>query len=205
MTTEKNNIYDGEKYDARQEDDWDHPGFDDSSWLSTSQATVTLPGTKLRASMAPPMKVISTIIPTMKQLFPGIYVFDMGQNITGWAQLHLKGKRGDRVDMRFGEELATLWNNYTYDADVTILEKSAGLSFRIVDENNLYVWKFTSAGRLVSLKKVNGVLFSAAGYRYRSCGGHRRFTSELMPMGLASVRLLMVVWSIPSWMNICER
>jgi hypothetical protein len=158
MTEEKNNIYDGEKYDARNEDDWDLITYNDSSWLSASNATIQPPGNKLLATITPPMKVIETIKPSMKQLFPGIYIFDMGQNISGWAQLKIKGNRGDKVDMRFGEELTFLWNNYSFESDVIIINKSAGLRFRIVDENNYYLWTISDSGKLLMQKKVNGEL-----------------------------------------------
>lgn len=35
----------------------------------------------------------------------GVYVFDLGQNMVGWARLRVRGKRGDRVTLRFGEML----------------------------------------------------------------------------------------------------
>ena len=36
---------------------------------------------------------------------PGMYVFDLGQNMVGWARLTVTGERGARVQMRFAEIL----------------------------------------------------------------------------------------------------
>jgi alpha-L-rhamnosidase len=36
---------------------------------------------------------------------PGHYVFDLGQNIVGWARLMVQGQKGDTIRMRFAELL----------------------------------------------------------------------------------------------------
>ena len=96
-------IYDGETYDARLETPgWDLPGFDDSSWSAAQKAES--PGGVLSAQMMPAIRVVDTIVPkSMTNPQPGVYVYDMGQNFTGWAKLRVRGPRGTNVTLRFAE------------------------------------------------------------------------------------------------------
>src|SRR5205807_995486 len=36
---------------------------------------------------------------------PGVYVYDLAQNMVGWARLKVNGKSGDKVTLRFAEML----------------------------------------------------------------------------------------------------
>ncbi len=96
-------VYDGETYDARLETPgWDRPGFDDSEW-ATAQAVVGPKGV-LSAQMMPPIRVADTIAPVaITNRAPGVYVYDLGQNISGWAELRVSGPRGAAVTLRFSE------------------------------------------------------------------------------------------------------
>ncbi len=98
-------IYNGETYDARLETPgWDSPGFDDSRWSGFAAASG--PKGELSSQMMPPIRVVDTLVPLkMTSPMPGVYVFDMGQNSSGWAQLRVRGPRGTTVKMRFAELL----------------------------------------------------------------------------------------------------
>jgi len=98
-------IYDGETYDARLETNgWDRPGFDDSNWRQAE--AVKGPAGVLSAQMMPPIKVVDTVVPfKMTNPKPGVYVFDMGQNLSGWALLKVSGPRGTEIRLRFAELL----------------------------------------------------------------------------------------------------
>ena len=107
-----NSIYDGEVYDARLErPGWDMPerGQNDLSdryhqWVTTDAAEG--PGGKLVSSTINPIKIVQTLRPkTITEVKPGIFVYDAGQNLAGWAELRVKGQRGDTVKMRFAENL----------------------------------------------------------------------------------------------------
>jgi len=100
-----NNEYDGEEYDAtKQLTDWDMPGYNDSNWLKPELTAV--PGGKVEAQMNEPIKVVSTITPvSIIQIKPGTWIMNMGQNMAGWVQMKVKGKRGDQVTLRFAETL----------------------------------------------------------------------------------------------------
>jgi len=96
-------VYDGEVYDAREESPgWDRPGFDDSSW-QPAQESPRWTGT-LSAQMMPPIRVVDSMVPVkLLNPRPGVYVYDLGQNISGWARLRVKGSRGTAVTLRFSE------------------------------------------------------------------------------------------------------
>lgn len=98
-------IYNGETYDARLEvPGWDLPGFAESAW--SEAARVKAPQGVLSAQMMPPIRVVDTIVPLkMTNPQPGVYVFDMGQNFSGWAQLRVSGPKGTAVELRFAELL----------------------------------------------------------------------------------------------------
>lgn len=97
------NVFDGETYDARLETPgWDLPGFEDSSW-KPARAAEGVTGA-LSAQTMPPIRVVDTIVPiAMTNPQPGVYVYDMGQNFSGWAQLSVSGSRGTAVNLRFAE------------------------------------------------------------------------------------------------------
>ncbi len=99
----EDSVYDGEVYDARREmPGWDEPGFDDSAWPSAEQGEG--PAGVLSAEMMPPIRVVDTLVPVkLMNPKPGVYVYDLGQNISGWAQLRVRGPRGASVKMRFAE------------------------------------------------------------------------------------------------------
>ena len=96
-------IYDGETYDARLETPgWDRPGFVDVGWQAAT--LVDPPKGQLSAQMMPPIRVTDTIVPLkMWSPRPGVYVFDMGQNFSGWCRLRVRGPRGTTVRLRHAE------------------------------------------------------------------------------------------------------
>ncbi len=100
-----NNEYDGEEYDARKEiAGWDRPGFDDSAWEPVQ--LVAAPAGPLTAEMAEPLRVVETIRPiSVKQLKPGTWIFDLGQNMVGWCAMHFDLPAGARVTLRHAETL----------------------------------------------------------------------------------------------------
>ena len=89
-----NNEYDGEEYDARLEmPGWDRAGFDDSAWEPAQ--LVAAPAGEMAAQMAEPLRVVETLRPVkISEPKPGIYVFDMGQNLVGWCRLRVAGPKG---------------------------------------------------------------------------------------------------------------
>ena len=101
---ELNCIYDGEDYDARLEQNgWDRPGFDDSAWRRVT--IVSPPGGTLTPMDHQANKVMRRFKPkAMCEPKPGIFVFDMGTVMTGWATLRIpRGIAGQTVTLRYAE------------------------------------------------------------------------------------------------------
>jgi alpha-L-rhamnosidase len=100
-----NNIYLGEKYDARREVlGWDGPGFLDSAWRQPAAASE--PIGVLRAQAQPPIKVTRILKPVkITEPTPGVYLFDMGQNFSGWVKLQVSAPAGTEMILRYGELL----------------------------------------------------------------------------------------------------
>ena len=98
-------LYDGETYDARLETPgWDSPGFKETGWKAAR--VVEGPRGVLSSQMMPPIRVTDTLVPLkMTNPAPGVYVFDMAQNASGWARLRVAGPRGTKVRLRFAEML----------------------------------------------------------------------------------------------------
>jgi alpha-L-rhamnosidase len=100
-----NSEYDGEEYDARMEmNGWSRPGFKDSGWQAAH--LVGAPSGELRAEMAEPLGVVETLHPvSVRQLRPGVFIGDMGQNMVGWCRLKVSGAKGTKVTLRHAETL----------------------------------------------------------------------------------------------------
>ena len=98
-------VWDGEVYDARLETNgWDQSGFKDDDWAPAQ--IVKAPGGVLSAQMMPPIQDVDSMVPVgLTNPRPGVYVYDMGQNFSGWVDLHVSGPRGARVQLRFSELL----------------------------------------------------------------------------------------------------
>jgi len=108
-----NNEYDGEEYDARMElAGWSRAGFSDAGWEAAQMAPP--PAGILTAQMAEPLRVTETLRPvSVKKLSPGVYIFDMGQNMVGWCRLTVSGPRGTQVTLRHAETLNPDGSLYT--------------------------------------------------------------------------------------------
>ena len=98
-------IRQGETYDARRErPGWAKADYDDSGWAEPT--VVSPPKGILRSEMMPPMKVVETLTPkAMTEPQPGVFVFDLGQNMAGWCRLTVAGPAGTAVKIRYGERV----------------------------------------------------------------------------------------------------
>jgi len=101
---QSSDIYDGERYDARLEKSgWDHPDYDDADWQSAQIAQH--PGGQLVSQATfPPVKISQTLPPqTLTIVSPNVYIYDFGQNFSGWAKLRVAGPRGTKITIRYAE------------------------------------------------------------------------------------------------------
>jgi len=99
-------LYDGELYDARMEmPGWNRSGFDDSLWRQAVVADY-LAGANLVWQRNEPIRVVKQLKPVkMTEPKPGVYVFDLGQNMVGWCRLKVHGRAGTTVKLRHAEML----------------------------------------------------------------------------------------------------
>ena len=97
-------IYDGEVYDARQEQPgWDKAGFDDRTWQPVNVgATHGAPALVWQPNE--PIRVVKELTPIeLTEPTPGAYVFDLGQNMVGWCRIKVQGKAGQTITLRHAE------------------------------------------------------------------------------------------------------
>jgi alpha-L-rhamnosidase len=101
------NIYGGEDFDARLEPTgWDQPGFADAAW--TPATVVAGAGPALVARSAPPIRVAQELATAkITQPQPGVFVYDLGQNFSGWPEITVSGAAGMAVRLTPAELLAT--------------------------------------------------------------------------------------------------
>ncbi len=95
----------GEYYDARLEKaGWDKPGYDDSQWKNAKIAKS--PGGTLRPAPLPPIRLAGTIKPvSLNEVKPGVWVYDLGQNISGWAQIRVFTQPGHEIIIKYAEKI----------------------------------------------------------------------------------------------------
>jgi len=112
-------VQQGETYDARLEmPGWDSTGFNDSTWQPVTVSVVT--NLVLGVSPCAPVRKQQEIKPVkLTEPRPGVYVFDLGQNIAGWVRLKAKGVRGTRIVLRISGWLnpdGTIYTDYLREA-----------------------------------------------------------------------------------------
>ncbi len=129
-------IYDGELYDATLEiPGWCHADFNDADWHQARH--VEPPGGELICTPMPSIKVVERITP-VRRLQPqaGVYIFDMGQNFTGWVRLTCQGRRGQKITLRYAEDLSA-----DGTLDVTSNEKARATDTYIMSGHNVEIYE----------------------------------------------------------------
>ena len=110
--------YRGEGYDARlAREGWDDVGFATlDEWLPaavvappTSNEELALPEPKLVLQKDPSVREVARFTPS--EVTPAAYshrrTFDIGQNIAGFIRMRVRGKRGDKIEIKYAEMLNT--------------------------------------------------------------------------------------------------
>jgi alpha-L-rhamnosidase len=140
-----NNEYDGEEYDARMELG---PA---TKWEPVQ--VVAAPKGLLASQMAEPLRVTETIHPvSVKKLAPGVFIFDMGQNMVGWCRLTVRGAKGTQVRLRHAETLNKDGSLYT-------------ANLRLANATDLYTLKGEGA-------EIYEPRFTYHGFRYVEVTGY---------------------------------
>ncbi len=154
----KSELYQGETYDARNEDAWTIPGYDDRDWTVVPSARPAGEG-RLCAQVTPPMRAYGLITPVgLTEPRPGVFVYDIGQKISGWSRLAVNGPRGSTVTLRHAERLLGpgAWDDYALTLNARIVRGAAGIRFRIADDRNYYLLKLKADGTLQLSRNVDG-------------------------------------------------
>ena len=109
----RSDIYNGEVYDAQLEQS---KGGAPASIGNESGKVVLAPAPQaaIVAQDYQPIRAHETLAPkSVTNPAPGVYVFDLGQNMVGWARLHVSGSKGTKVQLRFAEVLKPDGDVYT--------------------------------------------------------------------------------------------
>jgi len=103
----KSEIYDGETFDARLAlPGWDEPGLAQAGEWQPAKVG-SRPDCRLASQIAPAIERTDTLrAVAITEPKPGTYVFDFGQNFSGWARIRARGPSGAVISARFAELLA---------------------------------------------------------------------------------------------------
>jgi hypothetical protein len=95
----------GEDYDAREElPEWDRPGFNAAAWPTAHETSG--PGGQRRSEIVEPIQAMIKYKPVkVTQVEDGVWVYDLGQNFSGWPVIRVRGPAGANVKLTPGELL----------------------------------------------------------------------------------------------------
>jgi len=166
-----NDIFDGERYDARLEQaGWATPGFDDGDWAAATRAGPPVPGSQGTSSAArgrpaapddpvqypqrtQPIRILREIEPVSAHDHGDGVVVDLGQNFAGWIELTVEGAAaGEEIVIEHAELL-------TEDGG---LDTSSNVDAEAVD-------RYVAAGTGTETYEPR---FTHHGFRYVKVTGH---------------------------------
>lgn len=100
-----NSIFGGEDYNANLEQPgWNTVNFDDTSWKKV--VVQESPKGRLVPQTAAPIQIEKKYeVKEFKEIQPNIFVLNMGQNVSGFPSIKVKGKKGQIIRLWVGEGL----------------------------------------------------------------------------------------------------
>ncbi len=95
----------GESVDAmRIQEGWNNTSFNDNEWHTSS--VVTPPSGRLVPQALPSEQITKFIKPvSLTEPRPGVFIYDLGEHIAGWAKFKTSGDEGQKVELVFDENL----------------------------------------------------------------------------------------------------
>lgn len=149
------NFFQGEIYDATKEaavKDWTKATYNDKNWKKASEVitkgTTNKKGevfyfagykmmewadfedfdkTKLFTQPNEAVRPLQELTAkNVKEVRPGVFVYDMGQNMTGIPKIEIEGKLGDKVTIRYSEVLYPNLPEYKDNKDMLMIENLRG-------------------------------------------------------------------------------
>jgi len=161
-----NSIFGGEDYNANLEQPgWNTTGFDDKSWKKVVLQEA-LKG-KLASQTAAPIQIEKRYeVKESKEVQPNVYVFNMGQNVSGFPTIKVKGNKGQTIRIWVGEGL---------NEDGTVGQGRSGKP---------YYYQYTLKGDGVEEWQPN---FSYYGYQYIQIDNinYKEIKNENLPLVVA--------------------
>lgn len=139
-------FFQGEVYDAQDEENvkgWTTAQYDDKDWQEATEVTEDncFPVSKdfqLISDMASPILPIDTLTAKgVEEVRPGVYVYDLGQNMAGVPLLRFCGlKTGTEVKVRFAEIKYPDLPRYKEHVDMIMTE-----NLRLAQSQDIYIAK----------------------------------------------------------------
>lgn len=172
-------LFQGEVYDARKEkqvEDWTVPGYDTTAWkpaqeidLKSCMTTAHSNGWvaaddytdfRLTGQFGQTVKAIKELTAvSVKEVQPGVFVYDMGQNMAGVPRVYLSGmKPGTKISLRFAEVEYPDLSEYAENVGMIMLE-----NIRAAMAQDIYIAK--GGDEVISPR------FTYHGYRYLEITG----------------------------------
>lgn len=151
-----NDMFGGEDYDARLEmEGWDDINYNDSDWKNV--IVQTPPKGLLSPQNAGPVKIMESYSVQNIKRVGSSYVFDMGQNLSGYPKIKVKGKEGDKIRLTVGENI---------NSDGTVNQSQSGAP---------HYYEYTLKG---GVEEIWHPRFSYYGFRYIQVDGAKPLESD---------------------------
>ena len=101
----KSHLFIGEVFDLREDEAArSEPGYDDGTW--DAAAPLADPPPELRSMRMRPERAVRTVVAKSSwQTAPGVWTYDLGEHISGWARVRLTNANGKPVIVRYGQAL----------------------------------------------------------------------------------------------------
>lgn len=188
-------FFQGEVYDANKESaitDWSKPGFNDFNWTKTqtiglegttynnpsaSSSNLDFSGMKLMGMPGVTATIVKTLKPvSMEEVRPGVFVYDMGQNMVGFPKIEFENTvKGDTIMMRYAEVKYPDSNEYGTNKGMIMLENMRAAMVRDIHyckgNNDVVQPRFTFHGfryleitgikKALPLDKITGMVLSS--------------------------------------------
>lgn len=186
-------FFQGEVYDAQKEiavQDWSKSNYDDSKWTKTQSISTTgttynvdekskLDFSKMKLTGMPGVtaSIVKKIKPvSVSEVRPGVFVYDMGQNMVGFPKIELENtSKGDTISMRYAEVKYPDIPEYSTNKDMLMLENMRAAMVRDIylckGQNDVVQPRFTFHGfryleitgikKALPLERITGLVLSS--------------------------------------------
>ena len=145
----------GELYDARLEQKgWSSPAYGDTKWKN---ASVVKYDTQLESQMMPPIRCFPPISPVKTyNRGKGVTIYNIGNNISGWARVKVRGNSGAKVLVEYCETPS--------DNELVPNLPLSRFEYNIKDKNYASFYD-----KYVNVRQQNGYILSGKGEEIFEC------------------------------------